>query len=613
MATNTVNYNLKKPSGEDFYNVEDQNMNMDIIDTQINKLETGLEGHLRENKYQLASGSNAITILTGGDFSYTQGNPIKWIQAAANTGAVTINIDGKGAKALKNSDGTSLATGDLEQGKAYEAYYSSSDDFFTLRSGKGGDIGFFGKYTGTQLTLLDKISQGNYIYSNEPVQLELDNIAPISVDHLAPQTIINSVYTSTSFDLRSIGSRVFMLKNGWMVTFYVEKVTGYPAHIGISKDNGATWTSLAVITNLDTTKITSMCMDVYDTKVYVLVAINSINSLYLYTIDTIDGTVTRSNNIDTEVRPTSLFHCYLFIDDLGKMHAAWSCYSSNYINTYNIRYALSTDRVTFTTPQQITTATTGGSDGGYSNPSLYKLNNNDIVCLCVNNSFPSIELINIQTLSSKIIYRYSTGDNIYFPSLVQKNDDSIYVFYAHAYYSDAYRTLYYIKGYENGKFWDTIPANFNHEIAYGEVSNLCLYVIKDYNDDVYFIWNCSPTSTGKAQVYYIKMNANGVFGTKQQLSNSTNGIIKCFVCGGYKFFTSPIVTYYEYNSATSSYDLLKFTGVYTANSNLQLIPRVDTIDNENQIIAQGSGVLKTQGNELKVYSGFVSKKSKGWA
>ena len=35
MATNTTNYNLKKPAQDDFYNVDDFNNNADIIDTQL--------------------------------------------------------------------------------------------------------------------------------------------------------------------------------------------------------------------------------------------------------------------------------------------------------------------------------------------------------------------------------------------------------------------------------------------------------------------------------------------------------------------------------------------------------------------------------------------------
>ncbi|NYV67288.1 hypothetical protein HYI36_18615 [Bacillus sp. Gen3] len=45
MATNTTNYNLKKPAQEDFYNIDDHNGNMDIIDNQMKKTEDVLVGH----------------------------------------------------------------------------------------------------------------------------------------------------------------------------------------------------------------------------------------------------------------------------------------------------------------------------------------------------------------------------------------------------------------------------------------------------------------------------------------------------------------------------------------------------------------------------------------
>lgn len=37
MATNTGNYKLKKPAAEDFYNIEDFNLNADIIDAELYK------------------------------------------------------------------------------------------------------------------------------------------------------------------------------------------------------------------------------------------------------------------------------------------------------------------------------------------------------------------------------------------------------------------------------------------------------------------------------------------------------------------------------------------------------------------------------------------------
>jgi len=41
VATNTTNYNLKKPALTDFYDVADQNGNMDLIDAAMKGLEDG--------------------------------------------------------------------------------------------------------------------------------------------------------------------------------------------------------------------------------------------------------------------------------------------------------------------------------------------------------------------------------------------------------------------------------------------------------------------------------------------------------------------------------------------------------------------------------------------
>lgn len=45
MATNTTNYNLKKPASDEFYNVADQNDNMDIIDTQLKQNADDIEAN----------------------------------------------------------------------------------------------------------------------------------------------------------------------------------------------------------------------------------------------------------------------------------------------------------------------------------------------------------------------------------------------------------------------------------------------------------------------------------------------------------------------------------------------------------------------------------------
>jgi hypothetical protein len=51
--------------------------------------------------------------------AYAKGQGWTLIPANTNSGAVTVNIDGKGARALKRSDGSALSAGDIVAGVAY--------------------------------------------------------------------------------------------------------------------------------------------------------------------------------------------------------------------------------------------------------------------------------------------------------------------------------------------------------------------------------------------------------------------------------------------------------------------------------------------------------------
>lgn len=128
----TTNLNLKKPDYIDGADIKDINDNMDSIDSAI-------ATHLAEYAIQTATGTaNVIAITTGGDFKYTQGNKISFKAIANSTAAVTINIDGKGAKALKKLDGTNAT---VKANKVYEIYYSVSDNcFFQLARAEGNVI-----------------------------------------------------------------------------------------------------------------------------------------------------------------------------------------------------------------------------------------------------------------------------------------------------------------------------------------------------------------------------------------------------------------------------------------------------------------------------------------
>ncbi|AEY67900.1 hypothetical protein [Clostridium sp. BNL1100] len=139
MAVNTVNYNLKKPSQEDFYNIEDHNGNMDIIDTQIKKIETELEGHEGDTQSHVphlgttVNNGNAYTIefektiLDGSKFS------VKFNTIA--TGPATLNIPSDGlARSLKKPSGE-----DFKPKAGIYSFIRDGENFQLL--GEGGEYG----------------------------------------------------------------------------------------------------------------------------------------------------------------------------------------------------------------------------------------------------------------------------------------------------------------------------------------------------------------------------------------------------------------------------------------------------------------------------------------
>ncbi len=131
--------------------------NMNKIEQGIKDAHDGLAGignvtqelaaHKAEDAIHLAGGTaNAITVNTGGNYSYGQFKQLKIKAVANNTGNLTINVDGQGTKPALKFDGTQLAAGALKKDKVYDWYYdtASGGRFFLIAKASGtavvGDV-----------------------------------------------------------------------------------------------------------------------------------------------------------------------------------------------------------------------------------------------------------------------------------------------------------------------------------------------------------------------------------------------------------------------------------------------------------------------------------------
>lgn len=113
--------------------------------TTVKALKDDLDAHksdyVRQPGYAATTGSanTYLATLNPVPTAYVDGMGIVAKINVANTGESTINVNGLGAKAIKNPDGTALSSGDLTAGGIYSLKYNATTGNFIL-VGKGGVI-----------------------------------------------------------------------------------------------------------------------------------------------------------------------------------------------------------------------------------------------------------------------------------------------------------------------------------------------------------------------------------------------------------------------------------------------------------------------------------------
>jgi hypothetical protein len=108
----------------------------------FNRIEGNIETLGRYDRapgYGTATGTNAKTItLNPAPTSYYDGLCFAFKNATQNTGAVTINVNGLGARPIKKPNGNDIAAGNLKANSVYTVRYNGTN--FILQ-GEGGEYG----------------------------------------------------------------------------------------------------------------------------------------------------------------------------------------------------------------------------------------------------------------------------------------------------------------------------------------------------------------------------------------------------------------------------------------------------------------------------------------
>jgi hypothetical protein len=179
------------------------------------------------NTYITAAGADTITgTVTPTLTAYTTGQQFSFVAAGTNTTAVTLNIDGVGAKAVTRAGTTALAAGDILTGQVALVEYDGTqfqlldpNAFTNLRV--SGTLGVTGITTLTGATTLSAaLTYGGVTLTNAVTgtgKMVLDTTPTIATPVLTNPTVTN--YVETLQAVGTVGaSSTLALTNGTVLT-----------------------------------------------------------------------------------------------------------------------------------------------------------------------------------------------------------------------------------------------------------------------------------------------------------------------------------------------------------------------------------------------------------
>jgi hypothetical protein len=464
--------------------------------------------------------------------------------------------------------------------------------FFTLRprgGGKNSDIGFVEKYTGTQVTLVDGVKNGQYVYSNEDVQLNLTSVSPTTIDHTTAVNVGTNAYYSSSLGFNGVKPQ--RLSNGWIVVFYVD--TSNNGVFKVSKDNGSTWQVLVTLSGFS--GVIGCSLTSNKTDLFLLSIINA--NVYVYKIDSLTSNVTQSANIAPAQTVTANFNksCYIQIDKWGKIYSVW-IYKNN-TNSFNICYSSSTDNgTTWTAPSFITSYNLSTMSATEVN--IVKLKNGKLLLLYIRREtrlyVSSYNLSDLSSLNTTVFTASDSSYSLLNLSSTLTSDGKIHIVYS---YGSGTTSTAYQNSSDNGITWTNQTGMSGTSFP---------TIISDFYDELYLIHYYYNAVNLTKQIKIVRTN-NGVWSTDVLTLTVTTDQLFIMVCDNYKFFTTPLFAFCGNASAN-----INFIGVFLSEPNIVTIPSIENALSENDFVAVGDGTLKTYSNGLKNYIGFVTNESKGW-
>ncbi len=282
---------------------------------------------------------------------------------------------------------------------------------------------------------------------------------------LVTNNVFSTVVGSNYSLVGNGGRKIVKLNNGWLISV-VQDYTNSQAKFEVSKDNGSTWVQLTYISTASSN--VNFALTCRDSYCYFIATFGTSAISLKFDALTVSNSDQWNNRVQIDSQTSFGSGCSLAITSDGTLHAAWSSKNSTYPNSFNIRYAKSTDGGnTWSSVEQVTTTNVSGIDN--KNP-----------CILFSNSKPVI-----------IVEMANTNSQVY-----QMQSQ-----------------------YKNGSSW-TQAASYLANTSYAQ-SNPC--VVVDGNGTIHCWWHGKDsTDSSKFNIRYSKSTDGGVTWTASVKLTSGN-------------------------------------------------------------------------------------------
>lgn len=399
-----------------------------------------------------------------------------------------------------------------------------------------------------------------------------------AVGPLPPGTVINQPYSTAG----NGGRKLVRLSNGWLVVATISSTNGIFVHV--SKDGGITWSAL--------TRMEQASSDVAiasnGTKVYILSSYTNNTSLRIYSFDatTVTNTNIVSSGINIDNGQQSFGNVSLAIDPTnGHLHAAWASKNATYPNSFNIRYAKSTDGgVTWSAVEQVTYYNQS-ADYTLTSPTIVTKNGHPLILADHSYGSTSKGILAFTTAftdkayssfnaswGNKVVFSGGSYAQIY-PSAIVDKDGVIHVAWSGSDSNSSVPKIRYSKSTDGGISWATqtpILNGLNPSITTDK--NGQLFILFDTSASIGKLWlqsnnvwlntyikSNSDTNVSPSALYDAKFDS--VFGDIPPLIHQVTGKSVQYL-GSFKTNNAPTVTLTSPTNNQTLYenDILNISG-----------------------------------------------------